>query len=53
MSSITVTTQAGLHHSHHNDNTGSQTETRLEIWIPVLTVALIILVRGAIKTFKY
>jgi hypothetical protein len=52
MSSITVTTQAGIHSSHQNNNLGSQAETRLEIWIPVLTVALIILVRGAIKTFK-
>jgi hypothetical protein len=52
MSSITVTTQAGIHSSHKHNNPNSTPETSMCVWIPVLTIMTIILVRGIIKTFK-
>jgi hypothetical protein len=52
MSSITVTTQAGIHSGKHNNPVESPANTDPTTWIIVGAISLIILIRGAIKTFK-
>ena len=58
MSSITVTTQAGIHNSHNHNTKGSGSNTDHVLctdpvsWIIVGTIMGVILVRGFIKTFK-
>lgn len=52
MSSITVTTQAGIHNGKPNNSVESPVNTDPTTWIIVGVISLIILVRGAIKTFK-
>jgi len=52
MSSITVTTQAGIHSSYDHNTHSSPPNTDPITWIIVGVISLIVLVRGVIKTFK-
>ena len=52
MSSITVSTTAGIHHKHNHNTPGQPANTDPITWVIVGVICLVILVRGAIKTFK-
>jgi len=53
MLSITVTTQAGTHHKWKNHDMHESTPyTNPYFWVSFSIFALLIIIRGAIKTFR-
>lgn len=53
MFSITVTTQAGMHHKwHKSESSKSHEELPIGMWIAVWIFCAIQIIRGIILTFK-
>jgi hypothetical protein len=52
MSSITVTTQAGIHHGSHSHPYPTGEHADLTTMVMVGVICGVILIRGIIKTFK-